>query len=301
MFNLLRTHILRVLRVPGEPQAPAGAPGSVRIFRAGSSFYKLHLLIWAGSQALTLIGIVFSVGLLLRLEYDIEQERAASPAAASSPSDQGKTPAPESAEPPKKQQVPITEQDIARLAARAPWWVLPLLTGIKIVGIIAYLVQFPLTYSAVRLNYEQRWYIVTDRSLRIRSGLVSLQEATMSFANVQHVTVTQGPLQRLLGISDVRVQSAGGGGDDPQKGEHDSMHVGIFHGVDNAGEIRDLVLERLRLFREAGLGDPDDSSESGILSTQRGAATTEDNPLAAVRELLQAARDLRAAREAIQS
>ena len=78
----------------------------------------------------------------------------------------------------------------------------------------------------------------------------------MSFANLQQVVVTQGPLQRLLGLADVRVQSAGGGGDTHEKGGGDSLHTGVFHGVDNAGEIRDLILERLRHFRETGLGDP---------------------------------------------
>ena len=37
------------------------------------------------------------------------------------------------------------------------------------------------------------------------------------------------------------------------------MHTGFFHGVDNAEEIRDLILNRLRRFRETGLGDPDEA------------------------------------------
>jgi hypothetical protein len=35
--------------------------------------------------------------------------------------------------------------------------------------------------------------------------------------------------------------------------------MGVFEGVPNAVEIRDLMLERLRKFREAGLGDPEDA------------------------------------------
>ena len=65
----------------------------------------------------------------------------------------------------------------------------------------------------MRLDYEQRWYVVTDRSLRLRTGVWSVREMTMSFANLQQITVTQGPLQRLLGLADVRFQSAGGGGE----------------------------------------------------------------------------------------
>ena len=33
---------------------------------------------------------------------------------------------------------------------------------------------------------------------------------------------------------------------------------GLFHSVTNATEIRDLIVERLRRYREAGLGDPDE-------------------------------------------
>ena len=82
-------------------------------------------------------------------------------------------------------------------------------TVVEGIGVILYLIQIPITYAMARLDYELRWYIVTDRSLRIRAGLWSLQESTMSFANLQQVEVRQGPLQRLLGIADVRVQSAG--------------------------------------------------------------------------------------------
>ncbi len=36
------------------------------------------------------------------------------------------------------------------------------------------------------------------------------------------------------------------------------MHRGFFHGIDNAPEVRELIQERLRQFRDAGLGDPDE-------------------------------------------
>lgn len=118
----------------------------------------------------------------------------------------------------------------------------------------------------------------------------------MSFANVQQVTLTQGPLQRLLGIADVRVRSAGGGsGDAHEKGQDDSMHVGVFHGVDNALAIRDLILERLRSFRAAGLGDPDDRREvtSPVVSVPPPAASSSEEVLAAAALLLAEARALR--------
>ena len=130
---------------------------------------------------------------------------------------------------------------------------------IKIAGILAYFAQLPVTYLIARLDFELRWYMVTDRSLRIRHGVWKISESTMSFANIQQVVVSQGPLQRALGLADVKVQSAGGasGGDKHHSGgSGEDMHLGLFHSVTNAPEIRDLILDRLRRFRESGLGDP---------------------------------------------
>jgi uncharacterized membrane protein YdbT with pleckstrin-like domain len=182
------------------------------------------------------------------------------------------------------------------LAWRVPSAVFVWLWVAKGLGFLVYTTQLVATYAVVRLEYEMRWYIVTDRSLRIRSGLWSIQETTMSFANLQQVVVSQGPLQRLLRIADVRVESAGGGGrtDSSSHGSGQSMHAGGFQGVDNAEEIRDLILERLRLFRETGLGDPDEAVSRHAPPSLPLLAHREE-VLEAGRELLTEARALRAA------
>ncbi len=118
----------------------------------------------------------------------------------------------------------------------------------------------------LRIDIDQRWYLVSDRSLRIREGVVNMKEKTMTFANIQNVRIEQGPLQRLLGIADVQVRTAGGGGggggpkDQENPGGKD-LHIGYFRGVADAGAIRDAVLERLRRHADSGLGDPDDVNE----------------------------------------
>jgi len=131
-------------------------------------------------------------------------------------------------------------------------------------GVASFVMQIPFTFLMVRLDYELRWYIVTDRSLRIRSGLLHVREMTMTFANIQHLSVHQGPLQRLLGLYDLTVRTAGGGGaegDETHHGAESSVtHIGHFHGVENAPAIRDLILERMKRVRDAGLGDTDDTT-----------------------------------------
>ncbi|MBK8476434.1 MAG: PH domain-containing protein [Opitutaceae bacterium] len=300
MVERIRSFVLRILRVPPEPTPPLGAPGSVRVFRAGANFYRLRLAEWTLAQLGAAFGIAFSVVFLLAVQNEIEHARA-------QPAHRANTPAPAPAfgtNPPPAATHPASRSERAlspfrqavAVAAGLPPWVLLVADILKIAGVLFFLGQIPFSYTVVRLEYEQHWYIVTDRSLRIRHGLISMIESTMSFANVQQVVVHQGPLQRLLGIADVRVQSAGGAGEQHDGKKHgESLHTGIFRGVANATEIRDLILERLRLFRETGLGDSDEPRAAPSPCSVEPPTSTA--ALAAAREILTETRALRAALE----
>jgi uncharacterized membrane protein YdbT with pleckstrin-like domain len=163
--------------------------------------------------------------------------------------------------------------------ASVPWIVRALIYVIEGGALTAWLVSLPIGYALARLDFEQRWYVVTDRSLRIREGVVIVKDMTLTFANVQNVTVEQGPMQRAFGIADLRVQTAGGGGGD-QPGQP-SMHTGFLRGLDNAPQLRELVMARLRVGNDAGLGDPDDHVRGPEAQITR-----------ATQELLEAARAL---------
>jgi membrane protein YdbS with pleckstrin-like domain len=156
-----------------------------------------------------------------------------------------------------------------------------ILSALMAAAVAVFVASIPITYFLQRLNYEMRWYIVTDRSLRIRSGVVWLQEMTMTFANIQGIRVNANPIELWLGLANVEVQSAGGDGSHPH--EAASGHVAKFAGVDNAAEIRDLIVERLRLYRDSGLGE------------QTTEASEPPPALRAAREVLQETRALRTA------
>ena len=153
----------------------------------------------------------------------------------------------------------------------------------------AYLAQLPFSFAVLRLDYEMRWYILSDRALRIREGVVLVREKTLTFANIQQISIRQNPLQRLLGLADVRVATAGGGsGGKHGEGVGESMHEAFFRGVDNADEIRGVIAERVRLHRDSGLGDPD---EPELLAP----TAAEPDVLAAAHELHREIRELRRA------
>jgi membrane protein YdbS with pleckstrin-like domain len=205
----MTAHLLRLLRVPPEPEAPDGSPESIRIFRAGRTYYRWRLIVWAFSQLfIVLSGFIFLA-------------------------------------------------TFAWTVRKLPPVVYSIMVSLDLLVVSFLVLALPFSYLMQRLNYELRWYIVTDRSLRIRSGIWSVEEITMTFANIQDLRVTAGPLQGWLGLADLEVSSAGGGGASAggtHPGASDS-HTAKFAGVDNAVEIRDLIVERLKRYRDAGLGD----------------------------------------------
>lgn len=117
--------------------------------------------------------------------------------------------------------------------------------------------------ALVQLDFDKRWYIVTNRSLRIREGVLTVREITFTFANIQNLSVSQGPIQRMLGIADLKVETAGGG---HVAGQHqhpgNNLHTAYFRGIQNAEEVKQLVADRMRGRRDSGLGDHDDPIHS---------------------------------------
>jgi membrane protein YdbS with pleckstrin-like domain len=113
-------------------------------------------------------------------------------------------------------------------------------------------------YLAIHLRYDTTWYVMTERSLRIRRGIWVIHETTITFENVQNIKVTQGPVQRIFGIADVLVETAGGGSgqSSDQHGQQLGMaHHGLIEGIADAPRVRDLILSRLRRTQTTGLGD----------------------------------------------
>lgn len=228
MIEFLSRPLLRVLRVPAEPRLPAGDPGSARVFRASPHYWTLKLIGWVARQAFTLAGFLFLMTLLHEAPSHIAR-----------PGKPGMPP----------------------FLLSAPFLFIQLLEKIAI-GV--WFVQLPVSFALLRLDYEMRWYIVTDRAARLREGIVTLREMTFTLANVQDIRIRQGPLQRVLGLADVELRTAGGSDGPAEHAGHGAaasrnLHLARFRGVDNAQAIRDLVVDRMKRARTAGLGDPDDA------------------------------------------
>lgn len=166
--------------------------------------------------------------------------------------------------------------------------------GIALLAPVCAVIAVPaaIAYVMLHLRYDTMWYVVTDRSMRIRRGIWSIHEVTITFENVQTVKVTQGPLQRWFGIGNVEVRTAGGGmavAPEQGGGVGGSGHHGVIEGVNNAGEIRDLILSQLRHSKTTGLGDEvrprDGLAPSHTSSPRLGGTTVGAAHLAILREI----------------
>jgi uncharacterized membrane protein YdbT with pleckstrin-like domain len=256
----------RLLRVPASPTAPEGSEGSTRIFHPSANFLRLRQLHWLVTQIAAAVGLAFAIGW---------------------------------------RSIPNSEAVLNHISL-GPFSAFDILTSrlfftIETWGLLAYVALLPITAAMVRLDYSQRWYLVTDRSLRIREGVRSIREQTMTFANIQNLSIRQNPLQRVLGISDLLVRTAGGGdtesgtvgaGGDENEGK--VLHVAVFRGVDNAEAIRDLILVGLKRLRSSGLGDPEEDGLEAPAPVATGqSGTTSPELAAALADLREEAAKLR--------
>ncbi len=170
-------------------------------------------------------------------------------------------------------------------AAIVAAWVVVLVAN-PLLGVIlaipAFVIAFVpdiLAYVAIHLRYDTMWYIMSERSLRCRRGIWLILEHTITFENVQNVHVKRGPVQQLFGISDIVVETAGA-----SEGEGENKFAvgnkAIMEGIGNPEEIRELIMERVRASKGAGLGEE--------IEERRGGWTPEH--VAVLREILSIAR-----------
>lgn len=138
------------------------------------------------------------------------------------------------------------------ISLNVPW------LAVFLIPVAVLLIVLPdiVAYLAIHLRYDTTWYVLTDRSMRVRTGIWTIHEATITFENVQNVTVESGPLERWFGIANVLVETAGGGSGGEGKHEPSiNLHQGRIEGIADADRIRALILSRVRQSRTTGLGD----------------------------------------------
>lgn len=135
--------------------------------------------------------------------------------------------------------------------------------GGVLVALLLAVVEFfiiGLALVVTRVDFDLRHYLVGDRSLRVAQGAWRREEVTLSYANVQNIEVMQGPLERLFGFKSLTVSTAGSDGS-PQD---DASHLVTLVGLENADELRELILGMLKQHKDSGLGEPTARVPAGL-------------------------------------
>jgi membrane protein YdbS with pleckstrin-like domain len=124
----------------------------------------------------------------------------------------------------------------AVLVADVAWRPLDMLApGIASAAAAALLIAWAIWIPLRR--YRSWGYRLVEDELHIRSGLWVRSHTIVPFSRVQHIDVTQGPLERRFGVSTLVLHTAG---------TRNSAVALPGLGVDEAGRIRDIIRGKIR-------------------------------------------------------
>lgn len=260
----LKRRALSLLRVRERPDPPPSAGPTLDVFRASRRYLALRRVEWLLTQIGAVVGILFSLILFGAIDLPFLQFGG-------------------------------LEEWVSNLSIQTPVVTVAgtdLVFMLESFAITGYLFQLIASGLLLTLNWEMRWYMVSDESLRIREGLVRVREQTMTVANIQNMRIRQGPLLRAFGLAELEVHTAGGGGKatEDDKSASRNLHVGHFRGLEDAWALRDRLRSALARHRASGLGDPD---EDRTPPPHERAAAPSHGLLPAAEALLTEARRLR--------
>ncbi len=75
-------------------------------------------------------------------------------------------------------------------------------------GILSYMLVT--LYLFPTIEYRQWGYIISDDRIEIRHGIFLIKITVIPIVRIQHITISQGPINRRLGISTINVHTASG-------------------------------------------------------------------------------------------
>jgi uncharacterized membrane protein YdbT with pleckstrin-like domain len=251
MMALLVQPLFRFLRLTLEPPAPIADARLEQVLQPGHRAHQLHLLKWAGAQLSALVGVV-----VVLTAFDFTQWLPRSLSFI---------------------EVFFQWADFINFLPDEWRWV-----GV-ILALGGFLVQLPLSFLSLWAKRRTLWYVVTNQGVQLRHGLWTTHETSLRFANIQQVTLKQGPLQRVLGLVDIVLSTAGqrSSGDDDDDEERKSR--GQLRDLDSGSAQRLLTEIRQRL----------PSSADGAPPPHSAAAQTSAQAVEAAQLLLSEARTLR--------
>ncbi len=107
---------------------------------------------------------------------------------------------------------------------------------LRIIGVVGFCIGFAFIILLLvwpRLEFPHRGYALRELDFAQKRGLVTRYLATVPFSRVQHVSVSQGVLDRMFNLATLQIYTAGGG----------SSIRGFLN--EDAHALREHILERV--------------------------------------------------------
>ena len=136
------------------------------------------------------------------------------------------------------------------------------------------LAAFPVTIAALYIKYRTLRYRFDDEGVWRRQGLLWRREVNVAYRRIQDIHLTNGLIQRWLGLATVSIQTAAGSA---------TPEVTI-DGVLEAEALRDFLYTKMRGVR--------DGTTAGPPTDVHAAGATGDEALALLTEIRDALRSL---------
>jgi putative membrane protein len=98
------------------------------------------------------------------------------------------------------------------------------------------------SYIWARLAYNNYFYSLDARGISKQSGIIWKRNVSIPYKNIQNVDIDRGILARMLGLSDVQIQTAGLSG-----GKYGNRAEGRLPGlsVSDAEKVRDEIMKKI--------------------------------------------------------
>ncbi len=150
---------------------------------------------------------------------------------------------------------------------------------VYLVRIIASGPLFVITLPLLYFRYHTLRYRFDDEGIHMRWGILFRREVNLTYARIQDIHLTSGPVQRWLELADVHIQTAAGAATAEMK----------IEGLLEYPLLRDFLYSRMRGNRQLAAGEARAVSEGSLGDAQLVAA-----------ELQAVAEELRGARLALE-
>ncbi len=207
--------VARLMRLSFNPPPPVAGARVMQVLQPGKRAHQLHLLRWAAAQASTLLGllVVFFAADLIRLWSWLSF----------------------------LEYFTAWNFDVTTFLP-AEW---------RLVGVAAtvggFLLQLPLSLAGLWAERRATWYVISDQGVQLRHGLWTTHETSLRYANLQQVVLHQRPLQRLLGLADLVITTAGARQNSDDDEDEKTRRPGVLADLDLAAahRLRDEIRSRL--------------------------------------------------------